>query len=152
MVRREPSIAPPAALQPSLPRHIPKLLQKKTKMAPIRRLKAALHSNMLRHIQTASYNRKTKMAPEVALHPFCRVTFPASCNRQNKDGVHKKHSIPFCRVTFPASYNRKNKDGAYKKHSIPTCRVIYPNCYKRKQRWRLKEALLLSLPRQLVTI
>jgi hypothetical protein len=59
MVRSEPSIAPPAALQPSLPRHIPKLLQKKTKMAPISSTpshSAASHSQLVT-------KEKTKMAP-----------------------------------------------------------------------------------------
>jgi hypothetical protein len=117
MVRREPRIAPPAALQPSLPRHIPKLLQKKTKMVPISSTPAQPAASYSQLVTT----EKTKMA-------LIRSTL--------------SHSAASYSQLVTAG---KNKDGAQKQHSSPACRVIFPNCYKGKQRWRPKEALQLSV-------
>jgi hypothetical protein len=99
MVRKEPNIAPPAALQPSLPRQILKLLQKKTKMAPISSTPAQ---------SAASYSQIV--------------------TKQNKDGAHKQHSSPASAASCSQIVTKENKDGAHKHHSSPACRVIFPNC------------------------
>jgi hypothetical protein len=135
--KRKQRWCPKAALQPSAPRHILKLLQKKTKMAPISSTPAQA---------AASYSQlvtkeKTKTAHIRSTPAQAAASYSQLVTTENKDGAHKQHSSPGCRVIFPISYKRKNKYGTHKKHSSPVCRVMFPNCYKRKQRRRPKAAL-----------